>query len=87
VAMNRVECDRAATWCHVGALGAHGAHECALCRYIPRILFLNKDAKVVDSIKNPNGNPKYGYYYSDADQVAEGMKAAIESLGGATEEL
>ncbi|KAJ8040226.1 Thioredoxin domain-containing protein 12 [Holothuria leucospilota] len=36
--------------------------------YIPRILFLSPDGKVQTELKNKLGNPKYHYYYSDANQ-------------------
>eukprot|EP00035_Acanthoeca_spectabilis_P039025 m.58373 g.58373 ORF g.58373 m.58373 type:complete len:155 (+) comp9407_c0_seq1:1303-1767(+) len=49
--------------------------------YIPRILYLNSGGVVDPELKNANGNPKYGYYYSDETSVAEGMKAAAEKLG------
>lgn len=56
-------------------------HSLGCLRYIPRILYLNSGGVVDPELKNANGNPKYGYYYSDETSVAEGMKAAAEKLG------
>lgn len=36
--------------------------------YIPRILFISPDGVVQEQLKNKSGNPKYKYYYSDANQ-------------------
>ena len=42
--------------------------------YIPRILFLDsKTGAVMEDVVNAGGNPKYKYYYSDADSIAAAM--------------
>jgi len=38
----------------------------------------DSSATVVNELFNKNGNPKYKYYYTDANSVAAGMKAAAE---------
>lgn len=50
--------------------------------YIPRILFLDPSGKVRPEIINENGNPSYKYFYTNAEQVIQGMKEAQERLTG-----
>ena len=46
--------------------------------YIPRILFLASNGEVKPDVHNEGGNPKYKYYYSNANQVADAMKSALK---------
>eukprot|EP00050_Salpingoeca_kvevrii_P010600 m.9328 g.9328 ORF g.9328 m.9328 type:complete len:175 (+) comp2964_c0_seq1:1657-2181(+) len=48
--------------------------------YIPRILFLNSAGEVQDDIINTSGNPKYKYYYTSGENVAAGMRNALNVL-------
>ncbi|XP_002739467.2 thioredoxin domain-containing protein 12-like [Saccoglossus kowalevskii] len=48
--------------------------------YIPRILFLDSSGSVHTEIINENGNPKYKYYYPEANSVLNSMKKAAELL-------
>lgn len=50
--------------------------------YIPRILFADATGAVDTSLKNPGGNPKYGYFYSDASSIVSAMKQASSKLAG-----
>ncbi|XP_054764538.1 thioredoxin domain-containing protein 12-like [Lytechinus pictus] len=50
--------------------------------YIPRILFLNSDGAVQTDLYNTKGNPKYKYFYSNADMVTTAMQLAANDLGG-----
>ncbi|OXB54736.1 hypothetical protein ASZ78_011054 [Callipepla squamata] len=50
--------------------------------YIPRILFMDPSGKVHPEIINEKGNPSYKYFYTNADQVIQGMKKAQEKLTG-----
>ncbi|CAF1130901.1 unnamed protein product, partial [Brachionus calyciflorus] len=38
-------------------------------KYIPRLLFLDNSGHLNEDLINENGNPKYKYFYSNADQV------------------
>eukprot|EP00004_Rigifila_ramosa_P021787 TRINITY_DN585_c0_g1_i2.p2 TRINITY_DN585_c0_g1~~TRINITY_DN585_c0_g1_i2.p2 ORF type:complete len:165 (+),score=50.37 TRINITY_DN585_c0_g1_i2:24-497(+) len=49
--------------------------------YIPRVLFLEADGTVRAELKNPQGNPKYAYFYSSPSQLVAGMEAAKAALG------
>lgn len=53
--------------------------------YIPRLFFLNSQGEIMSEITNENGNPKYQYYYYNADTVIESMKKVAKNL--AKEEL
>ena len=56
--------------------------------YIPRILFVDPATGAVDaSLINAEGNPQYKYFYTSAEQVESGMKAALAKLGGDKSEL
>ncbi|XP_022087741.1 thioredoxin domain-containing protein 12-like [Acanthaster planci] len=55
--------------------------------YIPRILFLNQAGEVQTDLINQRGNPKYKYYYSDANGVLNSMQEALKKLGKGTDEL
>ena len=44
--------------------------------YIPRILFLDQDKKVDESLYNTQGSDKYKFYYSSPEQIVAGMRAA-----------
>eukprot|EP00047_Mylnosiga_fluctuans_P002660 m.225405 g.225405 ORF g.225405 m.225405 type:complete len:154 (+) comp11259_c0_seq1:41-502(+) len=48
--------------------------------YIPRILFGDADGTVNADIFNAGGNPRYKYYYSDAESIAKAMKTAATTL-------
>ncbi|XP_038048247.1 thioredoxin domain-containing protein 12-like [Patiria miniata] len=50
--------------------------------YIPRILFLNQAGEVQTDLINKGGNPKYKYYYPDANGVLDSMRSALKKLGG-----
>jgi protein-disulfide reductase (glutathione) len=54
--------------------------------YIPRILFVDPATqKVAPGVKVPNGNAKYGYYYSSPEQIVQGMQAAKAAFQGKEE--
>lgn len=56
--------------------------------YIPRILFMSPDGVVQEQLKNKSGNPKYKYYYSDANQVVSSMREVLAFFKGTkTDEL
>lgn len=55
--------------------------------YIPRILFAGPSGRVDPSVINSAGNPKYKYFYSDADSIVASMKSALASLAPAKDEL
>ena len=42
--------------------------------YIPRILFAGSSGRVDPSVINTVGNPKYKYFYSDAESIVASMK-------------
>jgi protein-disulfide reductase (glutathione) len=44
--------------------------------YIPRIFFLTPEEKILDVT---SGNPKYKYFFGNADAVVGAMKAALKS--------
>lgn len=48
--------------------------------YIPRILFLDQDGKVLQDIKNIDGNDNYKYYYFTEDSVLSSMKSVLEQI-------
>ncbi|KAK8743787.1 hypothetical protein OTU49_001265 [Cherax quadricarinatus] len=52
--------------------------------YIPRILFLDSQGEVQQSIYNKKGNPTYKFYYYDDKTVVDSMKEALEELGSQT---
>jgi len=49
-------------------------------RYIPRLYFVDVQGKIRSEIINEKGHPSYKYFYSTADAVVEGMKAAAKKL-------
>lgn len=58
--------------------------------YIPRIIFINANGKVMKEIYNEGGNKSYKYYYSNADDILKSMKNAVEQIKkapGTTDEL
>jgi protein-disulfide reductase (glutathione) len=56
--------------------------------YIPRVLFVHPDGRVLPEFFSKEGNPKYKYFYSDPATLAKTMRMAIEwsksNLNGAT---
>jgi protein-disulfide reductase (glutathione) len=46
--------------------------------YIPRILFLTPSGEVMD-VTNTQGNPRYKYYYSSAEQIVPAMEKALQA--------
>ena len=47
--------------------------------YVPRILFLSKDGKVMKDIYNEKGSKSYLYYYVTQKQILSSMHLAIDS--------
>nr|XP_028589323.1 thioredoxin domain-containing protein 12 [Podarcis muralis] len=50
--------------------------------YIPRIIFMDPSGNIHPEIINEKGNPSYKYFYTNAEQVIQGMKEAQEKLTG-----
>ena len=46
--------------------------------YIPRIFFLDSAGQVLNEIENTQGNPKYKYFYHNAESVIASMKKVLE---------
>ena len=46
--------------------------------YIPRIFFLDSAGQVLSEIENTQGNPKYKYFYHNAESVIASMKKVLE---------
>jgi protein-disulfide reductase (glutathione) len=46
--------------------------------YIPRLLFFDPSGDLLKDIINESGNPKYKYYYSDADAITRSMKTVLK---------
>ena len=49
--------------------------------YFPRIIFLSPTGELLQT--KSRANPKYGYYFSNADSIVAAMKEAIEEVGNA----
>lgn len=51
-------------------------------RYIPRILFLTSDGKVMDDVYNKNGKHKdTKYYYGKTSEIVESMESVLKTRG------
>merc|ERR1712188_354241 len=48
--------------------------------YIPRLIFQKSDGSIQPQIKNEQGNPKYGYFYSNEQHVLSGFENALKQL-------
>jgi protein-disulfide reductase (glutathione) len=48
--------------------------------YIPRIMYAQPNGDLRTELKNKMGNPKYGYFYSSAWEVEQGMRDALARL-------
>ena len=48
--------------------------------YVPRILFLDPEGKVLEDVHNPGGNPDYKYFYYDESSVLQSMKSVAEDF-------
>ena len=48
--------------------------------YIPRIFFMDSAGEVLNEIENTQGNPKYKYFYHNAESVIVSMKKVLEKL-------
>jgi len=51
----------------------------SLCRYIPRLFFVNADGEPLD-VYNEDGNPSYKYFYSSAAAVEAQLNRQAEKL-------
>merc|ERR1712226_25612 len=47
-------------------------------KYVPRIIFLDSQSKVLTEVINKKGNPKYKYFHQTAQTVIEAMESALE---------
>ncbi|KAL0280421.1 UNVERIFIED_CONTAM: hypothetical protein PYX00_001716 [Menopon gallinae] len=45
--------------------------------YVPRVLFLNTQAKVMTEIINESGSHEYKYFYSEPEHIVRSMKKAL----------
>jgi len=50
--------------------------------YIPRLLFFDPNGDLLTDIINEGGNPKYKYYYNDADSITRSMNKVMTLFGG-----
>ncbi|NXU57936.1 TXD12 protein, partial [Turnix velox] len=59
-------------------------HVCSAASYISSLIshFTDPSGKVHPEIINEKGNPSYKHFYTNADQVVQGMKEAQEKLTG-----
>jgi len=46
--------------------------------YIPRLLFFEPNGELLSDIVNEGGNPKYKFYYHDAETVAKSMSKVVK---------
>lgn len=57
--------------------------------YIPRVLFVHPEGRVLPEFFNEGGNPKYKYFYADPAMLTNTMRRAIEwsktNLNGAAQ--
>ncbi|KAH9523672.1 Thioredoxin domain-containing protein 12 [Bulinus truncatus] len=49
--------------------------------YIPRILFLDPEGKVLTQVFNQKGNKQYRYYYAETNSIIESMKSVLTQTG------
>ena len=45
--------------------------------YVPRVIFLDGSANILEDIVNQKGNPKYRYYHTNEDTVIHSMTKTI----------
>ena len=45
--------------------------------YVPRLMFLDSEARVMTNVFNEKGNPKYWYFYMDATPIVESMEKVL----------
>lgn len=46
--------------------------------YIPRILFMDPEGKMLNEVVNKKGNRQYKYYYTEASAIVDSMKSVLK---------
>ncbi|CAL1532161.1 unnamed protein product [Lymnaea stagnalis] len=49
--------------------------------YIPRILFMDPEGKVLNHVYNQKGNKQYRYYYAETASIIDSMKNVLKQTG------